>query len=301
LKFDASSGKPIFGRVLTAMVTPFNADMSLDKAGVAKLASYLVEQGNDGLVLNGTTGESSTVQDDEKTEVVAGVVEAVGGRACVVAGVGSNDTAHSVHLAKEAHAAGADALMVVTPYYNKPQQAGVIAHITEIANATPLPVMTYDIPGRSGIPITHESFLTLSKNPKIIANKDAKADLVAASEAIHETGLTWYSGDDGLTLPMMAVGAVGVVSVVAHLVAPLMQQMVSAAANDDYEAARKLNEQLIPVVRAVMTRMPGAVAVKTVLNEMGLPAGPLRLPLVAATEAEKKRLLEELRAAGLNC
>jgi 4-hydroxy-tetrahydrodipicolinate synthase len=301
LIYEESSGKPIFGRVLTAMVTPFNPDFSLDKPGVLRLANYLIGEGNDGLVLNGTTGESSTVQDDEKTEVVAAVVEAVGKRACVVAGVGSNDTAHSVHLAKSAHAAGADALMVVTPYYNKPQQAGVIAHITAIADATPLPVMTYDIPGRSGIPITHESFLTLAKHPKIVANKDAKADLVATSEAISETNLVWYSGDDGLTLPMMSVGAVGVVSVVAHLVAPLMQQMVTAAADDDYELARGLNEKLLPVVRAVMTRMPGAVAVKTVLNQMGLPAGPLRLPLVSPTEAEKSRLLEELRAAGLNC
>jgi 4-hydroxy-tetrahydrodipicolinate synthase len=283
------------------MVTPLNPDFSLDKPGVSRLANYLIDEGNDGLVLNGTTGESSTVQDDEKTEVVAAVVEAVGKRACVVAGVGSNDTAHSVHLAKSAHAAGADALMVVTPYYNKPQQAGVIAHITAIADATPLPVMTYDIPGRSGIPITHESFLTLAKHPKIVANKDAKADLVATSEAISETNLVWYSGDDGLTLPMMSVGAVGVVSVVAHLVAPLMQQMVTAAADDGYELARGLNEKLLPVVRAVMTRMPGAVAVKTVLNEMGVPAGPLRLPLVSPTEAEKSRLLQELRAAGLNC
>ena len=283
------------------MVTPFNPDFSLDKPGVSRLANYLIDEGNDGLVLNGTTGESSTVQDDEKTEVVAAVVEAVGKRACVVAGVGSNDTAHSVHLAKSAHAAGADALMVVTPYYNKPQQAGVIAHITAIADATPLPVMTYDIPGRSGIPITHESFLNLAKHPKIVANKDAKADLVATSEAISETNLVWYSGDDGLTLPMMSVGAVGVVSVVAHLVAPLMQQMVTAAVDDDHELARGLNEKLLPVVRAVMTRMPGAVAVKTVLNQMGLPAWPLRLPLVSPTEAENSRLLEELRATGLNC
>ena len=298
--FSEGSGLPIFGRVLTAMITPFNADLSLDRAGIREIAEYLVGRGNDGLVVNGTTGESSTVQDDEKTQVVADVVATVGDRAVVVAGVGSNDTAHSVHLAKEAHAAGADALMVVTPYYNKPQQAGVIAHIQAIADATPLPVMTYDIPGRSCIPITHDSFLTLAKHPKVIANKDAKADLVAASEVMNETDLIWYSGDDGLTLPLMSLGAVGVVSVVAHLVSPLIAEMVKAASQGDYVTARSINEELVPIVRAVMTRMPGAVAVKATLAAMGLPAGPLRLPLVSPTPAEQTRLFEELNAAGVS-
>lgn len=298
--YQESSGLPIFGRVLTAMITPFNADLSLDRAGTREIAKYLVDRGNDGLVINGTTGESSTVQDDEKTHVVEDVVAAVGERACVVAGVGSNDTAHSVHLAKQAHAAGADALMVVTPYYNKPQQAGVIAHIQAIADATPLPVMTYDIPGRSAIPITHESFLTLAKHPKVVANKDAKADLVAASEVMQETDLIWYSGDDGLTLPLMALGAVGVVSVVGHLASTQIAEMASAAAAGDYTRAREINDKLIPIVRAVMTRMPGAVAVKATLAAMGLPAGPLRLPLVSPTPAEQSRLFEELKAAGIN-
>ncbi len=298
--FQEASELPIFGRVLTAMITPFNQDLSLDRAGTKELAGYLIDRGNDGLVINGTTGESSTVQDDEKTQVVADVVSAVGDRACVVAGVGSNDTAHSVHLAKEAHAAGADALMVVTPYYNKPQQAGVIAHILAIADATPLPVMTYDIPGRSCIPITHDSFLTLAKHPKVIANKDAKADLVAASEVMQETDLIWYSGDDGLTLPLMSLGAVGVVSVIGHLASESIAEMAKAASSGDYSRARSVNEQLIPIVRAVMTRMPGAVAVKTVMSAMGLPAGPLRLPLVSPTASEKTMLFDELKAAGVS-
>jgi 4-hydroxy-tetrahydrodipicolinate synthase len=298
--YQEASGLPIFGRVLTAMITPFNQDLTLDRVGTKELASYLVGRGNDGLVVNGTTGESSTVQDDEKTQVVADVVSAVGDRACVVAGVGSNDTAHSVHLAKEAHAAGADALMVVTPYYNKPQQAGVIAHILAIADATPLPVMTYDIPGRSCIPITHDSFLTLAKHPKVIANKDAKADLVAASEVMQETDLIWYSGDDGLTLPLMSLGAVGVVSVVGHIASESIAEMAKAASNGDYGRARTLNDQLIPIVRAVMTRMPGAVAVKAVMTAMGLPAGPLRLPLVSPTPSEQARLFDELKAAGVS-
>ncbi len=201
------------GRVLTAMVTPFAPDGSVDLAAAAALASDLVDLGNDGLVVNGTTGESPTTSDAEKSDLVRAVLDAVGDRATVIAGVGTNDTAHTVELAHEAQKAGAHALLVVTPYYNKPPQAGLLAHFSTVADATDLPVMLYDIPGRSGVPIASDTLLRLAEHPRIVANKDAKGDLFAAQQVMSRCSLAYYSGDDALNLPLISVGAVGVVSV----------------------------------------------------------------------------------------
>lgn len=190
-----------FGRVLTAMVTPFTADGALDLDGAQRLAAHLVDAGNDGLIVNGTTGESPTTSDAEKDQLVRAVLEAVGDRAHVVAGIGTNDTRHSVDLARTAERTGAHGLLAVTPYYNKPPQEGLLRHFTAIADSTGLPVMLYDIPGRSGVPIDTETLVRLADHPRIVANKDAKGDLGRASWAIAQSGLAWYSGDDMLNLP----------------------------------------------------------------------------------------------------
>mgnify|MGYP000216867523 CR=1 FL=1 len=213
----APTGTPAqpFGTMLTAMVTPFKADLSVDFDAAAQLANDLVELGNDGLVVNGTTGEASTTTPEEKAELVRVVRAAVGDNVHVVAGVGNNDTADSVQHAKDAAAAGANGLLVVCPYYNKPPQAGVIAHFRAVADATDLGVVVYDIPGRAGIQITTESLIRLSEHPRIVANKDAKADPFAATQVMQACGLPYYSGDDGLNLALMAVGAVGFISVTA--------------------------------------------------------------------------------------
>lgn len=195
-----------FGRVLTAMVTPFTADGALDLDGAQRLATHLVDAGNDGLVVNGTTGESPTTSDAEKNDLVRAVREAVGDRAHVIAGVGTNDTRHSLELARAAEQAGAHGLLAVTPYYNKPPQEGLLRHFTAIADSTELPVMLYDIPGRSGVPINTETIVRLAEHPRIVANKDAKGDLGRASWAIARSGLAWYSGDDMLNLPSSRSG-----------------------------------------------------------------------------------------------
>src|SRR5690606_29481893 len=197
-----------FGRVLTAMVTPFTADGAPDLDGAQRLATHLVDPGNDGLLTNGTTGEPPTASGAEKADLVRAVLEAVGGRAHVVAGVGTNDPRHSIALARTAERVGAHALLVVTPYYNKPPQEGLLRHFTAIADTTELPVMLYDIPGRSGVPINTETLVRLAEHPRIVANKDAKGDLGRASWAIARSGLAWYSGDDMLNLPLLSVGAV---------------------------------------------------------------------------------------------
>ncbi len=220
-----------FGRVLTAMVTPFTADGALDLDGAQRLATHLVDAGNDGLVINGTTGESPTTSDAEKSDLVRAVLEAVGERAHVVAGVGTNDTRHSIELARAAEKTGAHGLLTVTPYYNKPPQEGLYRHFAAIADATELPVMLYDIPGRSGVPISTETIVRLAEHPRIVANKDAKGDLGRASWAIARSGLAWYSGDDMLNLPLLSVGAVGFVSVVGHVVTPELRTLVEAYAS----------------------------------------------------------------------
>ncbi|CAM5268657.1 4-hydroxy-tetrahydrodipicolinate synthase [Streptomyces violaceorubidus] len=235
-----------FGRVLTAMVTPFTADGALDLDGAQRLATHLVDAGNDGLIVNGTTGESPTTSDAEKADLVRAVLEAVGDRAHVVAGVGTNNTQHSIELARAAERVGAHGLLLVTPYYNKPPQEGLYQHFTAIADASRLPVMLYDIPGRSGVPINAETLVRLAEHPRIVANKDAKGDLGRASWAIARSGLAWYSGDDMLNLPLLSVGAVGFVSVVGHVVTPELRAMVDAHVAGDVQKALEIHQKLLP-------------------------------------------------------
>ncbi|GJF34374.1 4-hydroxy-tetrahydrodipicolinate synthase 2 [Kitasatospora sp. NE20-6] len=288
-----------FGRVLTAMVTPFTADGGLDLDGAQRLAAHLVDAGNDGLVLNGTTGESPTTSDAEKAQLVRAVVEAVGDRAHIIAGVGTNDTRHSVELARQAEAAGAHGLLSVTPYYSKPPQEGLYRHTVALADATGLPVMLYDIPGRSGVALSHETLVRLGEHPRIVANKDAKGDVGAASWAIARSGLAWYSGDDILTLPLLSVGAVGVVSVVSHLVTPELRALVDAFTAGDTAKATAVHQSLLPVFSGIF-RTQGVILTKAALELQGHPVGPLRPPLVCATPEEIAQLKQDLAAGGVH-
>ncbi|MEV8021593.1 4-hydroxy-tetrahydrodipicolinate synthase [Streptomyces sp. NPDC086554] len=287
-----------FGRVLTAMVTPFTADGALDLDGAQRLAVHLVDAGNDGLVINGTTGESPTTSNAEKAELVRAVVEAVGDRAHIVAGVGTNDTRHSIELARDAERVGADGLLTVTPYYNKPPQEGLLRHFTAIADSTDLPVMLYDIPGRSGVPINTETIVRLAEHPRIVANKDAKGDLGRASWAIARSGLAWYSGDDMLNLPLLSVGACGFVSVVSHVVTPELRAMIDAYSTGDVQKATEIHQKLLPVFTG-MFRTQGVITTKAALTLQGRPAGPLRLPLVELSPDETAQLKIDLAAGGV--
>ncbi|MBW5422388.1 4-hydroxy-tetrahydrodipicolinate synthase [Streptomyces sp. BG9H] len=287
-----------FGRVLTAMVTPFTADGALDLDGAQQLAAHLVDAGNDGLVINGTTGESPTVGDAEKNDLVRAVVDAVGDRAHVVAGVGTNDTRHSIELARAAEQAGAHGLLTVTPYYNKPPQEGLFRHFTAIADSTALPVMLYDIPGRSGVPINTETIVRLAEHPRIVANKDAKGDLGRASWAIARSDLAWYSGDDMLNLPLLSVGACGFVSVVGHVVTPELRAMLEAHLTGDVQKATEIHQKLLPVFTG-MFRTQGVITTKAALALQGRPGGPLRLPMVELTPEETAQLKIDLAAGGV--
>ncbi|MFF3553367.1 4-hydroxy-tetrahydrodipicolinate synthase [Streptomyces tsukubensis] len=287
-----------FGRVLTAMVTPFTPDGALDVDGAQRLAAHLVDAGNDGLIVSGTTGESPTTSDAEKDRLLRAVLEAVGDRALIVAGIGTNDTRHSIELARAAESAGAHGLLAVTPYYNKPPQEGLFRHFSAIADATELPVMLYDIPGRSGVPIDTETVVRLAEHPRIVANKDAKGDLGRASWAIARSGLAWYSGDDMLNLPLLSVGAVGFVSVVGHVVTPELRALLDAHLSGDVQKATEIHQRLLPVFTG-MFRTQGVITTKAALALQGLPAGPLRLPLVELTPDETAQLKADLAAGGV--
>jgi 4-hydroxy-tetrahydrodipicolinate synthase len=288
-----------FGRVLTAMVTPFTADGALDVDGAQRLATTLVDTGNDGLVISGTTGESPTTTDAEKETLLRAVVEAVGDRAHVVAGVGTNDTAHTIELARQAEKAGATGLLLVTPYYNKPPQAGLLSHFAAAADATDLPTMLYDIPGRTGMAIRTETMLRLAEHPRIVAVKDAKGDLAATTQVLAQTDLAYYSGEDALNLPLLAIGAVGIVSVVGHLFTPQYAAMINAVQRGDLGEAQRINAALVPAVIGIMTRTQGVILVKAALTLQGLPGGPVRSPLVDATDAEIATLRADLALAGI--
>lgn len=291
---------PVFGAVLTAMVTPFTPDREVDLDAAATLAEHLVDAGNDGLVVNGTTGESPTTSDDEKVALVRAVVEAVGDRASIVAGVGSNDTAHSVALTSRSAAAGAHGLLVVSPYYSRPSQAGLRAHVRAVADAGDLPVMLYDIPGRTAVEMTTDTLLSLGEHPRVVAVKDAKGDLPAATRVMAGSDLQYYSGDDALTLAHLTNGGVGVVGVSSHVLAPLYAEMVAAVRGGDLPTALRLHRQALPVVDAVMTRMPGVVSAKAALQLQGrLRCGLVRLPLVEATTEETDDLRRALADADL--
>src|SRR5688500_13326346 len=240
-------GRP-FGRLLTAMVTPFRADGSLDVDGAARLATYLVdEQDHDGLVVNGTTGESPTTTDAEKEAVLRAVLEAVGDRAVVVAGIGSNDTRHTIELGRTAEKAGAHGALVVTPYYSKPPQAGILGHFRAVADGCGLPVMVYDIPGRTGVAIETETMCRLAEHERIVAVKDAKGDLGESAWVMRRTDLAYYSGEDKLTLPLVSIGAVGVVGVPTHLFGPETKRMILAHEAGNVEEAKALHHKLLPV------------------------------------------------------
>jgi 4-hydroxy-tetrahydrodipicolinate synthase len=289
-----------FGRVLTAMVTPFSEDGEIDLAGTQELAAQLVDRGaHDGLVIHGTTGESPTTTDAEQHAVLEAVLDAVGDRAVVVAGVGTNDTAHSIEKARDAERLGAHGLLVVTPYYNKPPQAGLLRHFTSIADSTDLPVMLYDIPPRSVVPIEVETLVRAAEHPRIVAVKDAKGDLGALSWTLARTDLAYYSGEDMLNFPLLALGAVGVVSVVGHVVGPRLAELIAAVESGDLVKARAVHESLLPVYTGVMGGGQGVMMVKAALRQLGLPAGPVRPPLVDATAEQIAQLRTDLAAGGV--
>ena len=292
------SGRP-FGRLLTAMVSPFTPDGALDLDGAQALAVHLVDvQRNDALVINGTTGESPTTTDAEKEQLVRAVVEAVGDRAKIVAGVGTNDTRHTVELAGTAEKAGAHGLLVVTPYYSKPPQSGILAHFTAVADATGLPVMLYDIPHRAGVPITTETLVRAAEHDRIVAVKDAKGDLTGTSWVLSRSDLAFYSGDDAMTLPTLSVGGVGVVGTSTHFTGAGTAAMITAFERGDVATARALHRRLLPLFTGIF-RCQGVVLVKAGLRAIGLPGGPVRLPQVDATEAETAQLFADAEAAGL--
>ena len=289
-----------FGRVLTAMITPLAGDGSIDLAGAQELAAHLVDrQAHDGLVVFGTTGESPTISDGEQHAVLEVVMDAVGDRATVVAGVGTNDTEHSIEKAQSAARLGVHGLLVVTPYYNRPPQAGLLRHFTAVADATDLPVMLYDIPARSQVPIEVETLVRLAEHPRIVAVKDAKGRLDDVAWTLARTDLAYYSGEDMLNLPLLALGAVGVVSVVGHLVGPRLAELIAAVESGDLVKARAVNESLLPVYTGVMGGGQGAMMIKAALREMHLPAGPMRPPLVDATPEEVAQLRADLTAGGI--
>lgn len=287
-----------FGRLATAMVTPFNKDLSIDWGGMATLATHLVSTGHTAIIVNGTTGEAPTTSDAEKDRIIRVVKETVGPNIKVVAGAGNNETSHSIEQAQMAAKAGADALLVVTPYYNKPPQAGIEAHFRAMADATELSIMLYDIPGRTGVPIEPDTIVRLSEHPRIIALKDAKGDVASTSWVIKRCGIPVYSGDDILNLPLLSVGAVGFVSVCGHTVGARLKELLEAWFAGNAGRALELHQELLPVFTGTF-RTQGAIMTKAALTLMGLPGGYTRLPLVDATPVQITQLREDLIAGGV--
>lgn len=282
------------------MITPFRPDGSLDLDAAQKVATHLVDHGNDGLIISGTTGEAPTTSDAEKVELLRAVIAAVGDRAKIVAGAGSNNTAHSIESARAAEAAGAHGLLVVTPYYNKPPQAGIKAHFTAIADATGLPVMAYDIPGRAGVPIETDTLLALAEHPRIVAVKDAKGDVAAATKVLANSDLYYYCGADELNLAWLALGAIGIASVVGHVASTQYAEMIAAIDAGDLAKAREIDRRLIPAVDAIMTRTQGAIMVKAALKLQGvLEHSTMRPPLIEATDEQIDWLTTDLKTSGL--
>src|SRR5580700_10576559 len=302
--FAASPGgqppqAPPFGQMVTAMITPMTPDGAVDYDGAARLAEYLVtDMRNDALVLNGTTGEAPTTTDAEKERLIQVVLEAVGSHAKVVAGVGTNITAHTIELARRAEQAGAHGLLVVTPYYNKPPQPALEAHFTAVADATGLPMLIYDIPGRTGAAVATETLVRLAAHPRIVGVKDAKDDASATSHVLARTDLIYYCGTDLLNLPLLSLSAVGFISVVGHVAGDRLHEMIDAFGAGDVARARQLHYDLIPVYDGLF-RNQGAVMTKAALDLFGLPGGAVRGPLLAATDAERHQLALDLTAGGV--
>lgn len=289
-----------FGRVLTAMATPFDAAGAVDYEEATTLAKHLIDNGSDGIVVAGTTGESPTLSDDEKIRLFRTVKEAVGGRAAVVAGTGTYDTKHSIHLTKEAQRAGADGILLVNPYYNRPSQDGLYAHFRTVAESTSLPCMLYNIPSRTGVNCLPETIEKLSQISNITAVKEASGNLDQASEIRRRTKPEFriYSGDDSLTLPILSVGGSGIVSVAAHLVGREIQEMVRTYERGDVRKALSIHIRLFPLFKALfITTNP--VPLKTALNLSGFKVGKPRLPLVEATAKEKEQIQSVLKELAL--
>jgi 4-hydroxy-tetrahydrodipicolinate synthase len=281
------------------MVTPFTVAGELDLQAARELATYLVdEQRNDGLVINGTTGEAPTTSDREKAELVAAVVDAVGDRAAIVAGVGTFDTVHSIQLAEQAAKAGADGLLVVTPYYSRPPQAGMLQHFRAVADASALPVMVYDIPVRTGVQLQTETLIELAGHEQIVAVKDARGEPAASARVLAETELAYYAGDDAMLLPLLAVGGAGVVGTSTHFSGAVTKQVLEAYERGDIAEALRLYRQVLPIYTGIF-RTQGVILVKAGLALLGRPVGPVRLPMVDATEHELSHLRQDLAAAGL--
>ena len=291
--------KDLFGQVLVALVTPMTTDGEVDWAATEKHLDYVISNGADGVVVTGTTGETSTLTDAEKLQLVKVGKSVSAGRAKIITGGGSNETAHAIQLYKASEAAGADGVMIVTPYYNKPTQAGVLTHFRMIADATDLPVILYDIPGRTGIPIQFETFLRAAKHPNIMAIKDAKGDFAQVSRVLNETDLLYFSGDDSNILPHIAIGATGLIDVTANIAPKAYRDIVDATNRNDFESALKVHTALEPLVRAAMTHVPGTVASKYILNGLGLIDSPrVRLPLVGPEESEAARIEADIDKVG---
>ena len=287
-----------FGRLITAMITPFAKNGSIDWDGIATLANHLADHGHDAIAVNGTTGEAPTTKSSEKLEIIKVVKSTVGSRVKVLSGAGDNETSYTVEQAKRSADAGADGLLIVTPYYNKPPQAGIEAHFKAVASATDLPIMMYDIPGRTGVEIESDTIVRLFELPNIVALKDAKGNLAATSDVIARCGIPVYSGDDILNLPFLSIGAVGFVSVCGHTVGSELKAMLDAWFAGDTARALEIHQKLIPVFKGTF-KTQGAILTKAAMNLMGLPGGTTRLPLVDATPAQIATLREDLIAGGV--
>lgn len=284
-----------FGQVLVALVTPFTADGEVDWPGVEKLIDDVISDGADGIVVSGTTGETSTLTDPEKLRLVEVAKDVAAGRAKIIQGGGSNETAHAIQLYKASEKAGVDGVMIVTPYYNKPTQAGILTHFRLIADATDLPVILYDIPGRTGVPIRYETILRAAKHPNIVAIKDAKCDLAEVSRVLNNTDLMYFSGADEYVLPSLAIGATGLVGVTANIAARPYRQIIDAVNSGDLTTATAVHKKLEPLARAVMTHVPGTVAAKYILHGLGRIQSPrVRLPLVGPEDFEAAQIEADL-------
>jgi 4-hydroxy-tetrahydrodipicolinate synthase len=289
-----------FGSVVTAMVTPFNDDLSLDVDTAQEVASWLVDSGTQSLVIAGSTGEAATLTDEEKITLLRAVAEAVRGRAKVIAGTGTYDTAHSIHLTQEAERAGADAVLVVSPYYSKPPQRGLLGHFSAVAGATGLPVIAYNIPGRTAVRIEHDTLLRLAEIDNLVAVKDSTGEFDAVARVINEApdGFEVYSGDDWATFGFVCLGAVGVVSVASHVVGERIRHMIELLESGDLDGARKIHYELLPAFHSLfVTTNP--IPLKAAMALIGRPVGPPRLPLVPATDDEVARIRTGLAAAGV--
>ena len=287
----------MLGEVLTAIVTPFHEDGSIDVDGFRGLCEHLLDNGSDGIVVTGTTGEAPTLSDDERLTLYAAAIDAVGGRGTVVAGTGTYATAHSVHLTEQAHELGVDGFLVVTPYYNKPPQRGIVAHVAAVAAATDKPVVFYDIPSRVVVDAEPETISQLAEIPNVRAVKQAKPSLDAARHVV-ACGLDLYAGDDDLILPFLEVGGIGGVCVHTHVVGPRVKEMVTRYREGDVDGARSLDQELRPAID-ILRVQSNPIAIKKALQLLGHEVGGLRLPLVEADEAETTEIRDCLERLGL--